>query len=242
MNFQTNKLLNEIQKELKRNIDIKYRDGAKRFFKEPVDPIGVRSKKLKEIMSKYWIGVKNLKKDEIFGICEQLMTGEFEEKTIGIKWTYKLTKKYDKSDFYTFENWLKKHVSNWAHCDDICTHNIGYLIAKYPELLTHLDKWVVSKNRWFKRASCVSQIYPLSRIDNKLFLNKIFKYSDILINDKDDLVQKGYGWTLKVASKKYQKQVFDYVMKNKKTMPRTALRYAIEKMPEIFKHQAMNKK
>lgn len=233
------KLVNKIQNELKQNIDIIYRDGAKRFFKEPVDPIGVRSKKLKEIMSKYWKEIKDFKKDEIFAMCEQLMDGKFEEKTIGIKWTYKLAKKYDKSDFYIFENWLKKYVSNWAHCDDVCTHNIGYLITKYPELFAYPDKWVKSKNRWLKRASCVSLIYPLSRLDNKLFLKKIFEYSDKLIKDKDDLVQKGYGWALKVASENYQKQVFDFIYARKTYMPRTALRYAVEKMPENIKKQAM---
>jgi 3-methyladenine DNA glycosylase AlkD len=59
--------------------------------------------------------------------------------------------------------------------------------------------------------------------------------------DEDDLVQKGYGWMLKVASQSYEKQVFDYVVKNKGEMPRTALRYAIEKMPSELKTKAMEK-
>jgi len=53
------------------------------------------------------------------------------------------------------------------------------------------------------------------------------------------LVQKGYGWLLKVASQAHQKEVFDWVMKNKKEMPRTALRYAIEKMPQDLRRNAM---
>jgi len=59
--------------------------------------------------------------------------------------------------------------------------------------------------------------------------------------DEDDLVQKGYGWMLKVAADAWQKDVFEYVMKNKKEMPRTALRYAIEKMPKNLKQKAMTK-
>jgi 3-methyladenine DNA glycosylase AlkD len=54
-------------------------------------------------------------------------------------------------------------------------------------------------------------------------------------------VRKGYGWMLKEASRKNLKKVFDYVMANKKTMPRTALRYAIEKMPAELKKEAMAK-
>ena len=53
----------------------------------------------------------------------------------------------------------------------------------------------------------------------------------MLLYDKEDLVQKGYGWMLKATSIHNQKQVFDFVMKHKNTISRTALRYAIEKMP-----------
>ena len=54
-------------------------------------------------------------------------------------------------------------------------------------------------------------------------------------------MQKGYGWMLKAASQSHQKEVFDYVMKNKKDMPRTALRYAIEKIPSDLRQSAMEK-
>jgi len=59
--------------------------------------------------------------------------------------------------------------------------------------------------------------------------------------DGDDLVQKGYGWMLKAASEAHQEEVYDYVMKNKAKMPRTALRYSIEKMPDALRKKAMEK-
>jgi hypothetical protein len=55
------------------------------------------------------------------------------------------------------------------------------------------------------------------------------------------MVQKGYGWLLKEASRRHQKEVFDYVMRNRKSMPRTALRYAIELMPKELKADAILK-
>ena len=55
------------------------------------------------------------------------------------------------------------------------------------------------------------------------------------------MVQKGYGWMLKAASQSHEREVFEYVIKNKKKMPRTALRYAIEKMPAEMKALAMQK-
>ena len=63
----------------------------------------------------------------------------------------------------------------------------------------------------------------------------------MLLTDPDDMVQKGYGWLLKSAGDAYQQEVFDYVMQNKARMPRTALRYAIEKMPKELKARAMAK-
>ncbi|HOF03559.1 MAG TPA: DNA alkylation repair protein, partial [Atribacterota bacterium] len=73
------------------------------------------------------------------------------------------------------------------------------------------------------------------------FLPDIFEICDRLLLDQDDMVQKGYGWLLKATSEAYQKEVFDYILKNKEKMPRTALRYAIEKMPEQMRKEAMEK-
>jgi len=73
------------------------------------------------------------------------------------------------------------------------------------------------------------------------YLDDVFEIADILLEDQDDMVQKGYGWMLKAASQSHQTEVFDYVMKNKTRMPRTALRYAIEKMDAGLKKKAMAK-
>ena len=108
----------------------------------------------------------------------------------------------------------------------------------YPDKINLLKKWAKSSNRWMRRASAVSLIIP-ARDGN--FLSDIFEISDILLVDSDDMVQKGYGWMLKSATKRWQKEVFDYVIRNKALMPRTALRYAIEKMPADLKIAAMAK-
>ncbi len=81
-------------------------------------------------------------------------------------------------------------------------------------------------------------IYPVRR---KKYLQHIFEIANILLIDKDDMVQKGYGWMLKEASNIYPKEVFSFVMKNKDKMPRTALRYAIEKYPDNLRKKAMQK-
>ena len=89
-----------------------------------------------------------------------------------------------------------------------------------------------------RRASAVVLIYSVRKGEG---LKDVFEISDALLVDEDIMVQKGYGWMLKEASNKYPHEVFEYVMKRKTDMPRTALRYAIEKLPSQSKRQAMRK-
>ena len=104
-----------------------------------------------------------------------------------------------------------KNILNWAKCDSF-NNTIGDMITKYPLLAKEVKSWSKSKNIWLKRASAVSFIHPVRK---GKYLDVAFDISDTLLLDKEDLVQKGYGWLLKEASRKHQKEVFNYVMRNK---------------------------
>jgi len=230
-------LLAKIRKELKNNVDLKYKEGERRYFKEKIKSYGVRAPIVRGISRKYFKEVKDLKKEEIFSICEKLLkSGYTAEIVIALDWAYRIKKQYIRKDFKIFESWLKKYIYNWGNCDDFCGHILGYFIFQFPEFLSEVKKWSNSKNRWLRRASAVVLIYSVRK---KKYLKDIFKTADMLLIDKDDLVQKGYGWTLKEASNVYPKEVFNYVMKNKDKMSRTALRYAIEKLPANLRKKAM---
>jgi 3-methyladenine DNA glycosylase AlkD len=105
-------------------------------------------------------------------------------------------------------------------------------------LVSKTHPWRKSKSRWLRRAAAVSLIVPVRQ---GLLRDEVFGAADTLLMDQDDMVQKGYGWMLKEATKRFPDDVFAYVMKHKANMPRTALRYAIEKMPEKRRKQAMAK-
>ena len=115
---------------------------------------------------------------------------------------------------------------------------MGSFIDMYPQYIDSLKDWTASENRWYRRAAAVTLILAARRGD---FLDDVLEISDKLLTDEDDLVQKGYGWMLKEASREHQQEIFDYVVRNKKVMPRTALRYAIEKMPKDLRVKAMEK-
>ena len=111
-------------------------------------------------------------------------------------------------------------------------------MEQYPECIPELNQWAQSENRWMRRAAAVSLIVPAK---HGKFLTGSIAIASLLLTDTDDVVQKGYGWLLKEASRHHTEEVFTYVMENKRYMPRTALCYAIELMPNDLKAEAMKK-
>ncbi|VVB88677.1 DNA alkylation repair enzyme [uncultured archaeon] len=234
-----NEIILQIRKDLNKNIDEKVKKSGQNFFKEKVKIYGIKTSIVSKIGKEYFNAIKDKNKNEIFDLCDGLWrSGYMEESFIACNWSYYIHKKYEEKDLKVFERWLDDYVSNWASCDTLCNHTVGTFLEMYPDYVSELKKWAKSENRWKRRASAVSLIKPAKQ---GKFLKDIFEIADILLTDEDDLVQKGYGWMLKVAGQSHQEQVFDYVMKNKKIMPRTSLRYAIEKMPEDLRKQAMKK-
>lgn len=232
-------IISKLREVLKQNSDETIKKSGERFFKEDVKMYGMKSAVANKIAKEYFKTIKDKSKTEIFKLCDELwQSGYMEESFIACSWSYYIHKDYESGDFKVFEKWVRNYVSNWASCDTLCNHTVGAFIEMYPEYIDELKKWAKSDNRWVRRAAAVSLIIP-AREGN--FLKDVFEIADIMLLDRDDLVQKGYGWMLKAAGEAHQKEVFDYVIKNKSVMPRTSLRYAIEKMPKELKTKAMEK-
>jgi 3-methyladenine DNA glycosylase AlkD len=235
-----------LKEELLSLVDLDYKNKVPSFFKEEVFPIGVRAKDLEKVEKQYFKDLKDLNKKDFFNIINSLLQEqEHEIKTLAFKWLYKKRKDFTKTDFKVFERWLKKYVNNWAHCDSFLTHSLGYLIYHYPELIKKTDSWINSNNRWFRRSASIILIYSFkhhkNKLEFKLFFERLKKVILKQINDSDDLVQKAYGWSAKEASNINEDLVFDFIYKFKKQLPRTALRYAIEKMNLEHKQKEMFK-
>lgn len=211
--------------------------SGQHFFKEAVKLYGVKTPIVSKLAKSYDQQILTLPKAQVFKLCEDLwQSGYLEETFVACHFSHRLAKTFQPADFQIFERWINQYITNWASCDTFCNHTIGSYIVMYPEFISKLTGWTGSSNRWVKRAAAVSLIVPAR---HGQFLPEVFTIADRLLTDPDDMVQKGYGWLLKVASQAHQQDVFEYVMTHKVTMPRTALRYAIEKMPAELKKQAM---
>ncbi len=230
-------IVGRVRRDLKRHASKKARESGGTFFREDIVLYGVRAADLRAVARKHFKDVQHLPKMKILDLCGMLWQSSYiEEGFVACEWSYALRKTYTPDDFAIFERWVGRYVRNWAACDSLCNHTVGTFLEMYPEYLPKLRTWARSQNRWMRRASAVSLIVPARK---GLFLNETFGIADILLEDQDDMVQKGYGWMLKVASKPHLQEVHAYVLKNKSRMPRTALRYAIELMPQHLKRSAM---
>jgi 3-methyladenine DNA glycosylase AlkD len=234
-----NSILEDLRADLFRNSNEKDRLAGQRFFKEEVNLLGMKAAVVTAIAKEHYRNITDKSKSSIFYLCDELFaSGIMEESFVACNWSYNVHMEYELTEFGIFEKWVNKYINNWATCDTLCNHTVGTLVEMYPELIIGLKRWARSENRWVKRASAVSLIVPGRK---GLFLEDIFEIAETLLRDTDDMVQKGYGWMLKVASQTHQKEVFEFVLQRKLEMPRTALRDAIEKMPEEMKREAMKK-
>lgn len=176
--------------------------------------------------------------DNIFATCSELLEQhDWAMGVIAYDFAYRVRKQYDNNTFSIFESWLINYVRCWGDCDDFCTHAFGELLIQRTELFPKILLWTEREEFWMRRAAAVILI---PSIHQKKY-NKINPtiISDLLIQDCNNLVLKGYGWMLKVLSQKEPELVYNYLFNNMEIMPRISFRYALEKMDNIKKEQLM---
>jgi len=132
-----------------------------------------------------------------------------------------------------FQFYLKNttRINNWDLVDLSADKIVGaFLIDKDKSLLITLAK---SNNLWERRIAMISTFYF---IKNGIF-EVSFKIAELLLHDEQDLIQKAVGWMLREIGKRDLEPEEEFLKLHYKQMPRTMLRYAIEKFPEA-KRQA----
>jgi 3-methyladenine DNA glycosylase AlkD len=121
-----------------------------------------------------------------------------------------------------------ENANNWDLVDLSCYKILGdYLINKKNERMI-LYELIKSKNLWKRRVGMVSTMALIRNND----LDDVFSLSEHLFQDKEDLMHKAVGWMLREAGKRDEARLKDFLKKNVKKMPRTTLRYSIEKFSE----------
>ncbi|HCC23723.1 TPA: DNA alkylation repair protein [Candidatus Falkowbacteria bacterium] len=136
-------------------------------------------------------------------------------------------------DFYLKNT---KYINNWDLVDVTTPQIVGnYLVNRDRKILYKLAK---SKSLWEKR---IAVLATFSFIKNRDFHDAL-KIAEVLLNDNHDLIHKAVGWMLREVGKRDPAEERAFLDKHGLNMPRTMLRYAIEKFPEPMRQKYLKRK
>lgn len=166
--------------------------------------------------------------EDAMALAEDLIADPYlEAKSVGIEVVSRFRRSFTRALLPRWKRWLSaNHSANWATTDTICGLLIGPLLVEYPVLAGRLRGWSRDRNMWVRRASIVGLI-PLAR--KGLGLDLLYDNAAELHRDEEDLIQKAVGWALREAGKTDPKRLEVYLLANGPKIPRTTVRYAIER-------------
>ena len=131
-----------------------------------------------------------------------------------------------------------KQVNNWDLVDCSAPYILGEYLIAHPTKRKMLLRMVKSSNLWERR---IAMVATLAFIRNQEFTHTL-KLAQQLLGDTHDLMHKATGWMLREVGKKNQRTLEEFLNKHAHRMPRTILRYAIERMEEGKRKQYLNRK
>ena len=150
-----------------------------------------------------------------------------EVKAVGLEVVARYRKDFQPWLLARCKRWLARDYStNWATTDEMCGVVIGPLLVKHPQLIPELRAWSTHRNMWVRRASIVGLLKPM-RTGNTLDL--VYAIAQRLHPDPNDLIHKAVGCGLREAGKIDSPRLERYLRANVAIIPRTTLRYAIER-------------
>jgi 3-methyladenine DNA glycosylase AlkD len=217
-----------VRAELGDAVDEEFRRGQYRFFPEEVDNYGVRGHEVKRIAAELYRRVKTWPAADRNQLCEAFWkSGKLEEGVVAIYLYRRFQRQCGTAEFKMFARWIDRYVRNWAHTDGVASWLLAASIANAPELIEQLPAWTRSANRWRRRASAVAM---LQEAKQGRHTGEIFRIAALLLEDADEMVQKGVGWLLKETYPEKPRETVAFLTGWKHRTTRLVLRYAAEKM------------
>ncbi len=228
-----NQLAKQAERELKAVANVRTATQAKVFFKpdENLCFLGVATPTQRRIAGDLFQHVRGAWTiGEAILFCDSLIKRrEMELKNTGIFMLGRYQKSFDKSLLRNIESWLANdHCANWATTDALCGDVLGPLIRRHPALTAELKTWTGKRNLWLRRAAAVGLIQSAKRGE---LLDDAYAIAESLFKYPEDLIHKATGWMLREAGKPDPSRLETFLLKHGPKIPRTTLRYAIEKFP-----------
>ena len=231
--------MNKLLKEITARADASQVEGLSRFFKTGPGQYGEGDK---------FLGIKVPVTREVVKACwretsrqdlEECIASEYHEVRLAALlalvelFRHNKPKQKEYVDFYLAHT---DRINNWDLVDLSCYPLLGvWLLDKDRQLLYDLAK--NGKTLWEQRIGIVSTMTFIRHGQ----LQDTFDIADILLHHPHDLIHKAVGWLLREAGKRDKEALVQFLEPRWQTMPRTMLRYAIEKFPEAERQQYLKK-
>lgn len=220
---------NEIQKELETYIDPVKREYLPNFFKTGEGQYGEGDKFLGVVVPNTRIVAKKYK-EEPFEVIAELMQSEWHEcrlcALLMMVERFKKSGEKERKEIYDFYLSQTARINNW----DLVDLSAPYIVGEYLKDKSRDDLYRLADSSllWDQRIAVVA---TATLIRNNDFID-IIRLSELLLNHKHDLMQKAVGWMLREMGKRDKDLLVQFLDKHAKVMPRTMLRYSIEKMTD----------
>lgn len=226
-----------IRRVLKDGGSAPHAEGVQHFFKEEIQSRGWYTGELRKVATRFRRAiVKERGLPFLVQVADRLFRGGvLEEKVFAVLLLEKVVAHCADSEFRLFECWIAR-ISSWADHDALAHSLLGPMLVAQPSRRKCAFSWAKSANRWHRRAACVAFIQGTRQ---KLFFPEILRLSNSLLEDEDDMVQKGLGWLLRETAKTDPKRTIPYLMKIRAHAPRLVLRTACETLPAATRQRIL---
>jgi 3-methyladenine DNA glycosylase AlkD len=227
-------MIQKIKQDVQELANPERAEHSKRYFKTGPGQYGEGDIFLGLTMPQQREIAKNYKDLPLEQVQELLESGIHTHRMIAL---VILTLQYKNNKEKIYDIYLKntKYINNWDLVDVTAHKIVGeYLLDKPRDVLYDLAK---SNDLWEKRISIISTFAFIRRGQ----LDDAIKISEILLHDKHDLIHKAVGWMLREVGKKDKQVLINFLDKYSKEMPRTMLRYSIERFSSEERQHYMKK-
>jgi 3-methyladenine DNA glycosylase AlkD len=210
-----------------------------RWFKEPVNYYGLGSadanqikQDLIDLAQEFWTI------EDAVRFCDLMVKDEhMEPRGISYQVVASLAHTAPPELLGSIRRWLETTCGNWGLVDGLAPSALSPLLERHPDLIPEVVAWTESDILWLRRGAVVAFV-PL--VKQKKFLPTAYRIVGRLLDDKEDLMHKAMGWLLREAGKTDTPRLEKFLLKHGPRIPRTTVRYALEKFPKEDRKRLMS--
>ncbi len=204
--------------------------GVQQYFKHAIVALGIDTPTARTYCREQ---VKRLKPvwtvREAVTLCDRLLQErEMEIRGTGFLILGAFKKEFTPELLPWAKRWLNARLDNWALVDGFCGEVLSPLLEQHPAVEATLRQWSGERLLWVRRAALVTLV-PFARRGRHLDL--AYALARDHFDDLEDLMHKATGWLLREAGKTDMPRLRAFLLEHGPAIPRTALRYAIERFP-----------